>query len=186
VTDEHIIDLYWNRSEQAIAVTDDKYGKMCNGIAYRILNDREDSEECVNDGYLRLWNSIPPQRPKSLPAFLGKIVRNLALNCYEKRNASKRGGGEVPLALEELAGCIPSGEDPMAQMEEKILRSLISGFISGMKKEDRVIFLLRYWELQPVVQIAELCRCSESKVKMSLHRSRKKLRSVLEREGVAV
>lgn len=186
MTDEHIIDLYWQRSEQAIAETDEKYGKMCRGIAYRILNDREDSEECVNDGYLRLWNNIPPQRPQSLSAFIGRIIRNLALNRYEKRNASKRGGGEVPLALEELGSCIPTGEDLLDQLEGKRLRSLLSEFIGQMKREERVFFLLRYWELQPVAQIAVLCRCSESKVKMSLLRSRKKLRAVLEREGVSV
>ena len=186
MTDEQIIELYWVRSERAITETDEKYGKMCHGIAYRILDDREDSEECVNDGYLRIWNSIPPKRPQFLPAFLGRIVRNLALNRFEQRNALKRGGGEVPLALEELGSCIPSGEDPIEQVEEKILRSLISGFISGMKREERVIFLLRYWELQPVARIAELCRCSESKVKMSLHRSRQKLKAVLEKEGIPV
>ena len=186
MTDEQIIELYWVRSERAIAETDEKYGKMCHGIAYRILDDREDSEECVNDGYLRLWNNIPPKCPQCLPAFLGRIVRNLALNRFSQRNASKRGGGEVPLALEELAFCIPSGDDPMAQLEGKFLRGLLSEFISQLKIEERTIFLLRYWELQPVARIAELCRCSESKVKMSLHRSRQKLRAVLEREGVAV
>jgi len=186
MTDEQIIELYWQRSELAIAATDDKYGKICHGIAYRILSDREDSEECVNDSYLRLWNNIPPQRPRVFSAFLGKIVRNLALNRYEARSASKRGGGEVPLALEELSGCIPGGEDLSSRLEGKMLRQIISDHISGMKPEERAIFLLRYWELQPVAQIAKLCRCSESKVKMSLHRSRQKLRAVLEREGVSV
>ena len=186
MTDDQIIQLFWERSEQAITATDDKYGRMCHGIAYRILDDREDSEECVNDGYLRLWNSIPPTRPKVFSAFLGRIVRNLALNRYEAVNASKRGGGEVPLALEELSDCIPGKDDPLDRLEGKMLRQIISNFIGDMRPVERVYFLLRYWELQPVSQIAKLCRCSESKVKMSLHRSRKKLRAALEREGVAV
>lgn len=186
MTDEKIIELFWQRSEQALVATDDKYGRMCHGIAFRILNDREDAEECVNDGYLRLWNNIPPQRPKSLSAFLGRIVRNLALNRYEKMNASKRGGGEVPLALDELSACISGEEDILNRLERKIFQKMLSEFIGDMKPEERVIFLLRYWELQPVVQIAQLCRCSESKVKMSLFRSRQRLRAVLEREGVTV
>lgn len=186
MTDDQIVGLFWERSEQAITATDDKYGRMCHGIAYRILDDREDSEECVNDGYLRLWNSIPPTRPKAFSAFLGRIVRNLALNRYEAVNASKRGGGEVPLALEELSDCIPGKDDPSDRLEGKMLRQIISNFIGDMRPVERVYFLLRYWELQPVSQIAKLCGCSESKVKMSLHRSRQKLRAVLEREGVTV
>lgn len=186
MTDEEIIELFWRRSEQAIAETEDKYGKMCHGIAYRILCDREDTQECVNDGYLRLWNSIPPQRPRVFSAFLGRIVRNLALNRYEAAKASKRGGGEVPLALEELSGCISGKDDLPTQLEGKMVRDMISEFIGTLKPADRAIFLLRYWELHPVAHIAKLCRCSESKVKMSLHRSRQRLRAVLEREGVAV
>ena len=186
MTDEQIIELFWQRSERAIGATDEKYGKKCHGIAYRILNDLEDAEECVNDGYLRLWNNIPPQRPKSFPAFLGRIVRNLALNRYEKMSAEKRGGIEVPLALEELGECIPGKDDLMKQLEGKQIRDVISEFIDGLKPSERMIFLLRYWELFPVAKIAKLCRCSESKVKMSLHRSRQRLRGMLEREGVSI
>ena len=183
MTDEHIIDLYWNRSEQAIAVTDDKYGKMCNGIAYRILNDREDSEECVNDGYLRLWNSIPPQRPKSLPAFLGKIVRNLALNCYEKRNASKRGGGEVPLALDELEECISTGESVEDTFEKKELLRSMNRFLDALPDTERNLFVCRYWYLDPIHDIAQRFGFTESKVTSMLHRIRGKLRKHLEKEG---
>ena len=186
MTDEQIIELFWQRSERAISATDEKYGRMCHGIAFRILDDREDSEECVNDGYLRLWQHIPPQRPACFPAFLGRIVRNLALNLYEKTNASKRGRGAVPLALEELSECIPGKDDITAQTEGKLLRQILSEFICSLKAEEKAIFLLRYWELRPVAQIATLCRCSESKVKMSLHRTRLKLRAVLEREGIYV
>ena len=186
MTDEQIIDLYWKRSENAIQETDIKYGCLCYAAAYRILADRLDAEECVNDSYLRLWKAIPPKRPQSLRAFLGKIVRNLALNRYEKHTAAKRGGGEVPLALEELSGCLPGKESTQQYLEEKELRKCISAFLRSIKKTDRMIFLLRYWELQPVAEIAKAIGASESKVKMSLHRSRKGLKVALEKEGIMV
>lgn len=186
MTDDQIIALYWDRSEMAIKETDSKYGTVCYGIAYRILQDRLDSEECVSDGYWRLWNTIPPQRPQRLRSFLGKIIRNLALNRYEKETAAKRGGGEVPLALEELSGCLPGKESTQQYLEEKELQKCISAFLRSIKKTDRIIFLLRYWELRPVGEIAKTIGASESKVKMSLHRSRKGLKAALEKEGVMV
>lgn len=186
MTDEQIIALYWERSENAIQETDIKYGTLCRGIAYRILQDRLDAEECVDDGYMRLWNTIPPERPQRLRAFLAKIVRNLALNRYERETALKRGGGEVAATLEELSGCIPGKDDIDTHMEEKELRRILSGFLRTMKKTERMIFLMRYWELQPIAQIAKVTRASESKVKMSLLRSRNKLKAVLEKEGIGL
>ena len=186
MTDEKIIDLFWMRSEAAIEETDRKYGGLCYSVAYRILRDHPDSEECVSDCYLRAWNVIPPQRPQKLSAFLAKIVRNLALNRYEKQSAAKRGGGEAALALDELGECISSGKTPEEQLEEQALPGILNGFLGMLKQSDRMIFLLRYWDLRPVKEIATLCGATESRVKMSLHRSRRKLKDLLEKEGIAV
>ena len=186
MTDDQIIALYWDRSEMAIKETANKYGAVCYGIAYRILQDRLDSEECVSDGYWRLWTTIPPQRPQRLRSFLGKIVRNLALNRYEKENAAKRGGGEVPLALDELSECLSGKGNAEQYLEEKELKKCICAFLQDIRKEDRMIFLMRYWELRSVVEISQITGWSQSKVKMSLHRSRKRLKAALEKEGVVV
>lgn len=186
MTDDQIIALYWDRSEMAIKETDSKYGTVCYGIAYRILQDRLDSEECVSDGYWRLWNTIPPQRPQRLRSFLGKIIRNLALNRYEKETAAKRGGGEVPLALDELGECLPGKGSAEQYLEEKELKKCICAFLQDIRKTDRMIFLMRYWELRSVEEISKITSFSQSKVKMSLHRSRKRLKAALEKEGVTL
>ena len=109
--DKQILDLYWERSEAAISETSKKYGKYCRYIAFNILHNDEDSEECVNDTYLRAWNSIPPNRPSVLKTFLGKITRNLSLDRYELLNAKKRNGGQMPLVFDEIQECIPMGRE---------------------------------------------------------------------------
>ena len=119
--DKQIIDLYWARSEIAIAETDKKYGRFCRRIAFNILANRQDSEECVSDTYLKTWSIIPPKRPVKLSTFLGKITRNLALNRYEKYTAKKRGSGEVPVALDELAECIPDPNSVEQAVDNRIL-----------------------------------------------------------------
>lgn len=184
--EKQIIDLYWDRSENAIAETAKKYGKYCHGIAFNILASREDSEECVNDTYLKAWSVIPPKRPIKLSAFLGKITRNLALNRYERYTAEKRGGGQVALALEELAECIPDPHSVEQAVNDKILADKLNIFLSGLSVEARKIFMRRYWELSSVREIAAAYGISESKVKMSLFRTRGKLRSFLEQEGIAL
>ena len=184
--DKEIIGLYWARSENAVTETARKYGKFCHSIAFHILANREDSEECVNDTWLHTWNAIPPRRPNKLAAFLGKITRNLALNRYEKTSALKRGGGQVPLALEELAECIPDPNTVERQLDDKLLADLLNVFLSGLSPETRRIFLRRYWNLSSVKEIALEYGISESKVKMSLMRTRGKLRSFLEKEGIAL
>ena len=118
--DNTIIQHYWDRDERALTETAEKYGTYCCSIAENILSDREDAKECVNDTYLRAWNTIPPQRPKVLPAFIGRIVRNIAFDLYRKMNASKRGGGQVPLVLDELEECIP---DRMQQHLQLLFRN---------------------------------------------------------------
>ena len=184
--EKQIIDLYWARSENAIRETARKYGKFCHCIAFNILANAQDSEECVNDTYLKTWNAIPPQRPNKLSAFLGKITRNLALKRYEYNSAQKRGGGQVHLALEELAECIPDPNTVERQVDDRMLTELFNTFLSGLPAQTRVIFLKRYWQLCPVKEIASACGISESKVKMLLMRTRGKLKLFLEQEGIGL
>ena len=181
--DEQIIALYWDRSENAISETDKKYGQYCHYIARNILQNEEDTAECVSDAYLRLWNSIPPRRPNNLRTFLGKITRNLALNRYEQRKTQKRGAGEIPQVLEELQQCIPSGESPQQLVDGIVLRELLNSFLAGLKPQTRKIFLQRYWYMSSVKEIARDLGITESKVTVTLCRTRQKLASLLEKEG---
>ncbi len=182
--DSVIVDLYWARSQQAIVLSEQKYGRYCHTVAWNILRSEADSEECVNDTWLHAWNAMPPHRPGVLRTFLGKITRNLALNRYESSHAQRRGGGETQLCLDELAECLPDGNDPEHRVEELTLKEVLNRFLGEMKEEERRIFVLRYWYVVPVKEIAARMRCSESKVKMTLLRSRKKLEEALAREEI--
>ena len=184
--DLDIIELYFLRREDAIFHTAEKYGNYCFSIAHRILLSREDAQEAVNDTYLGAWNAIPPHRPNSLAAFLGKITRRLSINRYLSATAAKRGGGEMDLALEELSGCVPSPETVESHMEEKALTALLSRFLRSLPDTERKVFLLRYWHLEIIRQIAEDFGFSESKVKSLLHRTRNKLRAELKKEEIAL
>ena len=184
--DSRIIALYMERSEQAISETSGKYGKYCYAIAYGILRDVAASEECVNDTYLRAWNSIPPKCPNRLQTFLGKITRNLSLHQWEKQRAEKRGAGQVPLALDELAECVPAGNDAEQITEDLTIRNVLNRFLESLPKETRRIFVRRYWYLNSVKEIAEEYGLSESKVTVTLFRTREKLRNVLKKEGIAL
>ena len=186
MNDQEIIDLYWARCENAIQETDQKYGKLCYRIAWNILGNVQDSEECVSDTYMKAWNAIPPSRPGKLSAFLGKITRNLALNRYKRNSAARRGGGEVPVALDELSECIPDPHTVEAMMDEKALTQQLNTFLGGLSREARSIFLRRYWELASVREIAESYGISESKVKVSLFRTRGKLKAFLDKEGITL
>lgn len=179
--DEKIIELYNMRSEVAIAQTAVKYGTYANRIAFNILKNKEDSEECVLDSYLRLWNSIPPQKPLNFKAFLGKIVRNLALDKYEMKTAEKRGGLQVDLCLEELAECIPEKE-----MEEGYITEIINDFLGKQDPKKVKIFVRRYWYLDSIKDIAIMCACSESSVKTTLFRMREALKEELNQEGIKI
>lgn len=182
--DRQIVDLYWARSESAISETAEKYGRYCHYIAYNILHNNEDSEECVNDTYLNAWGAMPDQRPNKLSAFLGKITRNLSLNRWERYNAEKRGAGQIPLALDELHDCIPSPDSANQIVDDLALVELFNRFLASLPKEKRKIFIRRYWYLSPIAEIAADYSMSESKVKMSLLRSRNALKQVLEEEGI--
>lgn len=184
MNDPEIISLYFQRSEQAIAQTDLKYGRYCYTIAWNVLRDDGDTQECVNDTWLDTWNAIPPAKPFSLKAFVGRITRNNALNRYEGRNAAKRGGGEVPLCLDELAECV-SGKDEIGSREDyEHLVTCINDFLSGIKKEQRILFVRRYFYESSVREIADEQGISENNVKVTLSRLRGKLKEYLEKEGI--
>lgn len=176
--DERIIDLFFERSERAISECQKKYSAYCSSIAANILGNHEDTEECVSDTWLRAWNAIPPARPSRLSIYLGKITRHLAIDRYRKGAREKHGGSQMALCLEELSECV--GAD--AFIEEKVIvKDLMESFLRSLEKEDRDIFLFRYWYLMPNEQIASRFSLSESAVKMRLVRMRKKLKEYLEK-----
>lgn len=182
--DKQIIELYCSRSETAISETAVKYGNYCHTIAYNILHSREDSEECVNDTYFRVWNAIPPERPNKLSVFLGRITRNLSLDRFEKSTAAKRGGGQLPLALEELGECVSTGHPEEQAVDALVLSQALNQFLEALGPEQRKIFLRRYWYFSSIREIARDFHLSESKVKMTLMRARNQLRQHLEQEGI--
>ena len=147
------------------------------------MSSFEDAQECENDTYLRAWNTIPPQLPNALGAFLAKITRNLSLDQYDKNNAAKRGKNETDLLFEELEECIPDSFSVEATAESDLLKKLLDSYLATLHNDTRVIFMRRYWFGNTVDEIAELLGCKTSKVKMSLKRSRDELRQILEKEG---
>ena len=181
--DYQIVDLYWQRSQQAITETQSKYGHYCFSIAHHILPAREDAEESVNDTYLAAWNAMPPNRPAILSTFLGKLTRRISIDRWRRLSAGKRGGGAVPLALEELGECIPGSSDPAAELEAKELASAISRFLRALSVTERNVFLMRYFELASLQDIETKFDLSSGKVKSMLHRTRIKLRAYLQKEG---
>jgi RNA polymerase sigma-70 factor (ECF subfamily) len=177
--DERIIELFWQRSEDALIAAASRFGAYCRKIAANILRDDNDSDECVNETWLRAWNSIPPARPSRLDAFLGKITRNIALNRYEAAHTAKRGGGAVEIALDELAGIpVPDKAD-----EGEITR-VINSFLLSEPAEQADIFIKRYFYLQSVKEIAADYGYKENKVASLLFRMRSRLKVQLESEGL--
>ena len=182
--DAAIVNLYWQRSDRAISETEKKYGRYCHSIAFHICGSGEDAEECVNDTYLRAWSRMPEERPNMLGTFLGRITRNLALDRIKASKAAKRGGGQTPLALEELEECIPGHSCPEAELEQKELEAVIGRFVAALPKTEKLVFVLRYFYLAPIDEIAEKLHFSSGKVKSMLFRSRRKLRAYLEKEDL--
>lgn len=181
--DSKIIEQFFARSEDAIRELDTKYGRLCHSLAYNILNNSSDSEECVNDAYLGVWNSIPPNRPDSLSAYVCGIVRNLSLKRYRYNTADKR-NSKMDVALEELDGCLSSASsDVEKQVEAKELSQEIQGFLEQMKKIDRVIFMRRYYFSESYADIAEFTGITEKNVSVRLNRARNKLREYLTTRG---
>ncbi len=183
MTDQRIVELYWAREERAISETDSKYGPYCRSIAFNILHDHQDSEESVNDTYLRAWSSMPPEKPNILSAFLGKICRRLSIDRWRRDRAGKRGGGELPLVLDELQNCISGGGDPAEELELKELQRLYDSFIVSLSAVERRVFLCRYWYMDSISAIATRFDFTEAKVRSMLHRTREKFRTLLEKEG---
>lgn len=181
--DNQIIDLYFRRSETAIRETDTKYGNYCYKIAYNILENSQDSEESVNDTYLSAWNLIPPRCPSRFSTFLGKLVRNHAIDRWRSLSARKRGGSNMNLALDELSECIsgvPSAEDIYMQKE---ISACLNHFLMTLPEHERMVFLCRYWYLNPLEEISAKTGFSTGKIKSMLHRTRISLRKQLEKEG---
>lgn len=181
--DKSIVALYWQRSQKAIEETVSKYGNYCYSIAYNILNNNEDAEECVNDTYIDAWNSIPPHRPSILSTFLGKITRRIAIDKWRHSNAQKRGGGELPLVLEELGECIVSFQNVEHTVEHHLLSEVIKDFVKKLPETERSVFICRYWYMDSIEGISKQFHFSQSKVKSMLLRTRKKLWNQLNKEG---
>ena len=183
--DSAIIDLFFERSEQAIDELDKKYGGAVRKTATNILHDRQDAEECANDTYLGVWNSIPPQRPNPLAAYVCRIARNLAISRLRSRTAEKRGGG-LDLVLDELEEYLPSPQNVERELEAKELAERVNRFLAALPYDDRYLFVRRYFFADPVKDIAAAAAQKESRVSLRLFRLRDRLKNTLEKEGLLV
>ena len=187
MNDEQIITLYWERSEITIVETAAVYGRYCHKIAMNVLANNEDADECVNDTYARAWLAIPPERPKKLSAYLGRITRNLALHVWEKRQAEKRGGGQFDIVLSELEEVMSDGGGSVErQIEATSITKAINSFLSAQSDINRRLFVRRYWYTDSIDEIASDLEISTSKAKSILFRMRKNLKVYLEQEGIIV
>lgn len=180
--DTELIGLYQSRDECAVAETEKKYGLRCRKFAERILQNSEDAEECVNDVLLQAWNAIPPEQPESLGAYLTALTRNHALNMRKADHRQRRGGGQIPVVLDELAGCIPSAETVENEYDRRRFVETLERFLDTLSADARMIFVRRYWYMNTCREIADAYQMSESKVRVSLTRTRRKLKAFLEKE----
>ena len=183
--DEKIIDLFFDRSEQAITQLDIKYGKFCRKLSNNILNDIQDAEECLSDAYLALWNAIPPERPDPLLTYLCKTVRNLSLKLYHRKTAAKRNSA-CDVAMEELENCLSAPDTVEAEADAKELTLLIEGYLDTLSQENRVIFIRRYWFSDPYEEIAKQTGLTEKTVSVRLTRLRKQLKQYLKEKGAII
>ena len=181
--DEEIIELYWNRDQRAIRETQNSYQRYCGRIAGNILASFEDREECLNDTWLRAWNSMPDQRPAALKLYLGRLTRWLCLDRLRREGREKRGGGEFSVAWEELEDCLAAPGTPEGHLEQAELAGILKRFLAGLRKEERTVFLARYWFGCSIAEIARTHNCGQSKIKTMLHRTRKKLQQTLREEA---
>ena len=182
--DKQIVDLYWERSESAIAETEKKYGRYCHYIAYQILENDEDAKEIVNDTYLKTWQTIPPKRPASLKPYVGMISRQLALNAYEEQHTQKR--GQITLVLDELAECLPGEDEDWNAVSGVALHDSLNAFLQRLPNKTRNVFIRRYWYTSSIAEIAKEYSMRESAVAMLLLRTRNKLKTHLQKEGFFV
>ena len=179
-SDEEIVELYFARDEQAIAETDRKYGKVCMQVSMNIVESRPDAEECVSDGYLKTWHSIPPTRPASLCAFVCRIVRNLSLNRLQELTAAKR-SRDLTVSLEELEACIP-----MPDEESPVLAEELAAFLKTEGETDRALFVGRYWFACSVEELARRTGMTKRAVHMRIFRTRERLRAYLTERGYSI
>lgn len=184
--DFEIIELYCCRSECAIVETALKYGAYCRSISLNMLGNSQDAEECVNDTYLHAWNAIAATRPVSLSAYLAKIVRNISIDCYKRKQTQKRGGGQLPLPLSELGDCIANQCTIEQALEDRQIADRISLFLQGRREQDRQMFVRRYWYGDSIREIAQRFCSSEEQVKSSIFRTRKSLKAYLQQQDIAV
>lgn len=181
--DKQIVQLYWDRSQQAVEETAKKYGKYCYSIAYNILGNVGDAEESLNDTYLDAWNCMPPHRPSVLSTFLGKITRRISIDRFRYLHAEKRGAGEMSLVIDELEECISDGSDVEQEVELQELTHLMETFLDSLSRTERRVFVCRYWYMDSVASICVQFGFSQSKVKTMLFRTREKLKKYLLQEG---
>lgn len=184
--DESIVQLYWDRNESAISESSKKYGAYCTSIAHNILYNMADAEECVNDTWLHAWNAMPPHKPSILATFLGKITRNLSFDLYKRLHREKRGGNNIDAVLDELAECVSGVDDTERRWEEKELKEEINRFLFSLSKDKRYIFILRYWYVDSIAEIAKRMDMSENNVSVTLSRIRSKLKAHLIERGFNV
>lgn len=181
--DKGIIQLYWDRDDRAIGITSEKYGRYCKAIAKNILNREEDAEECVNDTYLKAWNSMPTHWPEQLAPFLGRITRNLSFNKYKRDHAEKRGGREITLVLGELTDCVSDTDDTEQIVDREELSKAVNSFVRGLSAKKRNLFVRRYWYADPVSEIAKDHGMLPGTVSKILERTRKRLKLYLTERG---
>lgn len=184
--DTEIIALYNSRKEQAIRETDRKYSSYLLSISHNILRSHEDSRECLNDTYLRAWNTIPPNCPPRLAYYLGRIIRGLSIDRWRMRQADKRFASEYSISIEELGECFPEPVSPAVESELPIIIDCLNRFLGELEAEERSVFIRRYYFSDGIKDIAGLTGFSESKIKSMLFRMRQNLRELLEKEGIAL
>ena len=182
MTDREIINLCWERHEEGVEAAMESHGDFVRRIAFNILRSSEDAEECASDSFLQMWNAIPPVRPESLRAFLGRIARNTALNMLEKKNAQKRGGSTLP--LEEFAECVPGGEDPVDAASGRELAGHISDWLRMQPEAERRLFMRRYWYGDSLAELEKTQSVPAKQLASILFRQRKKLKKYLEQKGM--
>lgn len=186
LSDDEIVELYWQRDEDAIRRTDEKYGRFLYGIAYNILGDRCDCEECQNDTYVKVWGAIPPTRPKAFRAYIAQIVRRIALNRYKENNRKGRIPSELTLSLDELYGDIHGDIAVEDEYRAREVGEVISDYIRALPEKRRFIFMSRYYFAEPVGKIAETLNISESGVYKELTAIRRDMRLYLERNEIYI
>ena len=185
MSDEQIVELYWQRDEQAIKETDAKYKRFLLSVAHNIVHDTADEEECLNDTYVGAWNSIPPARPSFLQAFLATIMRRTAIDCYKARKRQKRVVSEMTVSLSELEDFI-SEDDMYSETDARELGRVISDFVRSLSERRMYIFMSRYYVARPIKEIAKALSCSESTVNKEIAAIKRDLKEKLEKEGYSL